>query len=140
MAGPPQRSLFPHRESLSKSATVKRYVDVMHSSWSGLLIDVSPGVSLALVAVLSAGVAYGLLRQRRRGRARSAIAYLSGLAVGLSATVLLGLLLRSHADMAGICRAGFAGAFFGPFAGMLRAKWEGPARRKRPGVLRSLTR
>jgi hypothetical protein len=105
----------------------------MHSYVSNLVSDVSPGLALAFVAFLAAVPPYLALCQSARGRARSAVGYLMGLATGLAATVVSVVALRAHADAQAIIAAGFMASFFSPFAGMLRAKWRRkskPARRR----------
>ena len=101
----------------------------MHSYVSNLLTDVSPGVVLALIAFLAAAPPYLTMCQSARGRARSAIGYLLGLAAGLSATVVSVITLRAYADAQAVAAAGLTASFFSPFVGMLRAKWQ---RKKRP--------
>src|SRR5262245_24480601 len=107
----------------------------MNSYWSSLAVETSPGLTLALVAFLAALPPYNVLRQRGRGRARSAIAYLMGLAAGLACTVVLALVLRRLADPAAVIGAGLLAAFFAPFIGMARAKWERPRRPPRNPVM-----
>lgn len=105
----------------------------MHSYVSSLLGDVSPGLALALVAFLAAVPPYLALSQSARGRARSAVSYLLGLAAGLATTVGSVIALGAHADAQAIVAAGLMASFFSPFLGMLRAKWQRkgrPARRK----------
>lgn len=74
---------------------------------------------------------YVLLRQAGRGRARSAISYLCGLTVGLAATALLAAILHDTVDIDTTMQAGLFSAFFCPFVGMARAKWDGPRKRAR---------
>lgn len=107
----------------------------MHSYVSSLVSDVSPGLALALVALLAAVPPYFALCQSARGRARSAVGYLLGLATGLAATVVSVVALRAHADAQAIVAAGFLASFFSPFAGMLRAKWR---RKGRPSRRRTV--
>ena len=105
----------------------------MHSYVSSSVSDVSPGLALAVVALLAAVPPYLALCQSARGRARSAVGYLLGLATGLAATVVSVVALRAHADAQAIVAAGFLASFFSPFVGMLRAKWRRkgrPARRR----------
>jgi hypothetical protein len=112
----------------------------MNSYWSRLAVETSPGLTLALVAFLAALPPYSVLRQRGRGRARSAVAYLLGLAAGLASTVVLALLLEHFADPSVIIGAGLTAAFFAPFVGMARAKWERPRRpRRSPVMVRDLS-
>lgn len=107
----------------------------MHSYVSSLLSDVSPGVTLALVALLAAMPPYLALCQTGRGRARSAIGYLMGLGSGLAATIVLATTLGAHADAQAIVGAGLTASFFSPFAGMLRAKWRRKPRPRRRTVV-----
>jgi hypothetical protein len=113
----------------------------MDSYWLRLAVDTSPGLALAMVAFLAAFPPYTLLRKSSRGRARSAVAYLLGLAIGLAATALFAVFLRRAVDPATIIGAGLFGAFFAPFAGMVRAKWERPRRPARnPAMVRGFSR
>jgi uncharacterized protein YqgC (DUF456 family) len=75
-----------------------------------------------VIATLSATPTYYVLRRTGEGRARSAIAYLIGLAVGIAAAALL-----PHADSPTL-ESGLLAAFVGPFVGMARA---GYMRRRR---------
>jgi hypothetical protein len=97
----------------------------MGDSWVDFAVDVLPGVTLIIVGALAALPAYKILRRHRRGRACSAIGYLSGFALGVWTTVLLSLIVGAVEE------PGLVGAFFGPFAGIARAKWERPQRRPR---------
>lgn len=103
----------------------------MHTYLSSMTSETSPGLVLAVAAVLASVASYGLLRHAGRGRARSALSYLCGLAAGLAATTSCMALLQPYADPAVLFGPGVLGAFFGPFLGMLRAKWEGPPKRRR---------
>lgn len=70
-----------------------------------------------IAAVLAAIPPYYLLRRTDEGRARTAIAYLAGFAIGLAAVGLLptrDVLLTQSALLA---------AFVGPFVGMARARY-----------------
>lgn len=92
----------------------------MPSFVSSVAGDLLPGLLLAAVAALAALPPYLALRESGRGRARSAIGYLSGFGAGLAATIAaLGMLSRDLPADA-IVAAGLLGAFFGPFLGMLR--------------------
>lgn len=93
------------------------------------MTEVSPGLALSLAGLLAAFTPYALLRKTGRGRARGAIAYLAGLAAGLALTAVLVFAFEPFVRAGPIAEAGLFGAFFGPFAGMLRAKWERPRRR-----------
>jgi hypothetical protein len=97
----------------------------MREYWVRFAADVLPGVTLIFVGALSALPAHRIVRRQRPGRARSAIGYLSGFALGLSTSVLLGLIVGAAKE------TGLLAAFFGPFIGMARAKWERPIRRPR---------
>jgi hypothetical protein len=112
----------------------------MDTSLSSLVVDVSPGLTLAIAGVAAASAAYSVMRKSSKGRARSAIAYLSGLAVGLLATATLAAVTAPLADAASLLSPGLLGSFFAPFAGLVRAKWEGPVRKRPPGWLRSAAR
>jgi len=113
----------------------KRKVGAVSSQWWRFVAEISPGLTLSLAGFLAAFAPYALLRQFGRGRARSAIAFLSGLAAGLALTVVLAIVFRALGKPSIIAEAGLFGSFFGPFAGMARAKWERPARRaRRPAV------
>jgi hypothetical protein len=98
----------------------------MNIYWSSLAGEASPGLMLAGVAALAALPPYRLLRQSNQGRARSAVGYLSGFLAGLTATAFLTVVVLGFADRTAVLEAGACGAFFGPFVGMLRAKWDGP--------------
>jgi hypothetical protein len=110
------------------------------SQWWRFVAEISPGITLSLVGFLAAFMPYALLRQSGRGRAREAIAYLSGLAAGLALTVVLAAVFRPVVRANIIAEAGLFASFFGPFAGMARAKWERPRRRARRSGGRSLAR
>lgn len=103
----------------------------MHIYWSSLVAETPPGLALVAVTVLAGLAPYALLKATRRGRARTSLAYLSGLAVGLMATAALAAIASPYRDPGSVIGPGLLGAFFGPFIGMLRAKWEGPARKRR---------
>lgn len=102
--------------------------------WSSLASETSPGLALVVATVLASLASYSLLKHASRGRARSAISYLSGLILGLFATVAMTIALGPYAEPATVVGPGVLGAFFGPFIGMLRAKWEGPPKRRRRSV------
>ena len=97
---------------------------------SSLVVDTAPGVALLLIGFIAAAPAYSLVRQSQRGRARSAIAYLSGFLSGLLVTVVLLQLGHALVEPDAIIGPGLFSSFFCPFAGIARAKWQGP--RKRP--------
>ncbi|KAB2917793.1 MAG: hypothetical protein F9K29_09090 [Hyphomicrobiaceae bacterium] len=113
----------------------------MHTYWSSLAVEASPGLTMAFAAFLAALPPYALLRQSGRGRARSAVGYLCGFAAGLAGTVLASIAILAFADRAAVLQAGAFGAFFGPFVGIARAKWEGRRKPpKRPAMARSFSR
>jgi uncharacterized membrane protein len=96
-----------------------------------LASDVLPAITFWVVALLSAAPAFSIVRQGRRGRARSAIAYLAGFFVGLLASVCLALLVAVLiATPSPIFNAGVAAAFLGPFTGIVHAKLKRAARRR----------
>jgi hypothetical protein len=96
-----------------------------------LIVTFAPGLTLVVATAFAALAAFSLLRQSRRGRARSAIAYLSGLLSGIAVTGVLAVTIGTIPDDNGpVIAGGLLGAFFGPFAGMLRAVWHQPARRQ----------
>jgi hypothetical protein len=103
----------------------------MHTYWSSLVAETPPGLALVAATVLAGLAPYALMKATRRGRARTSLAYLLGLAVGLLVTVFLAAIVSPYRDAGSIIGPGLLGAFFGPFIGMLRAKWEGPARKRR---------
>ena len=103
----------------------------MHTYLLSMASETSPGVVLVVAAVLASVASYSLLRHASRGRARSALSYLCGMATGLVATTSCMMILHPYADPAIMIGPGILGAFFGPFLGMLRAKWEGPPKRRR---------
>lgn len=70
-----------------------------------------------VVSVLAAGPAYYFLRRTDEGRARGAIAYLSGFTIGLAGFVLL-----PSRDVV-LSQSALLAAFAGPFVGMLRARY-----------------
>lgn len=107
----------------------------MHSYVSSLVSDVSPGLALAVVAFLAATPAYLALCQSSRGRARSAISYLLGLAAGLAGTAVSVVALGNYTDVQAVAAAGLAASFFSPFLGMIRAKWQRKPRPRRRTVI-----
>jgi predicted lysophospholipase L1 biosynthesis ABC-type transport system permease subunit len=102
----------------------------MHNAY--VASDLLPAVAFWLVALLAAVPAFRIVRQGKRGRARSAIAYLAGFFTGLAATV--GLALAAAALTAietSLFNAGVTAAFLGPFTGIVHAKLRRSARRRR---------
>ena len=84
-----------------------------------------------MVGLVAAFPAYSCMHRSGRGRARSAIAYLSGLAAGILAAVVLFHVLQALALNLTFGGAAFAGAFFGPFCGLFWGAWVRTGRRKR---------
>jgi hypothetical protein len=102
--------------------------------WSSLVVDTAPGVALLLIGLIAAAPAYALVRQSQRGRARSAIAYLTGFLSGLLATTVLLQLGNVLVEPDAIAGPGLFSSFFCPFLGIARAKWQGPRKRSQRGV------
>jgi len=99
-------------------------VSGIDNGWPGFVAAIAPGVTLVLVAVMAALPPHGIMRRSRRGRARSAIAYLSGLVVGLITTTVLSAVLGSFVDdNRALVSAGVLASFFAPFAGAAKALW-----------------
>jgi predicted lysophospholipase L1 biosynthesis ABC-type transport system permease subunit len=112
----------------------------VHSYSLSFALEAAPGVALVLVGFLAAMPPYALLRQGSHGRARSAISYLCGLGIGLFATALLAATLKAHITADAIVAPGLFSAFFAPFAGLARAKWDGPRKKQRRAPIgRALT-
>ena len=102
----------------------------MHNAY--VASDVLPAIAFWLVALLAAVPAFSLMRKRKRGRARSAIAYLAGFFLGLLLTVLLAIAVTSILAVdSPILGAGAAAAFLGPFTGIVHAKLRRPRRRSK---------
>jgi hypothetical protein len=112
----------------------------MHGYVSSLVGELSPGLVLGLTALLAATPPYLTLCQTTRGRARSAIAYLTGLCAGLAGTVVAVATLQATADADAVVAAGLIGSFFAPFAGMLRAKWRRKPRPRRKAMAEGFSR
>jgi hypothetical protein len=105
----------------------------MPSYLAGLASDTAPGLALVAIALAAAIPPYLITSHSTRGRARSAIGYLLGLGAGLIATVLLAAVAGAGTDIEAMALAGLAAAFFAPFAGLARGKWQArrrPVRRK----------
>jgi threonine/homoserine/homoserine lactone efflux protein len=101
----------------------------MHNAYAAS--ELLPAMAFWLVALLAAGPAFAIMRQGRRGRARSAIAYLAGFFLGLAVTVGLAFAAASllAADYP-LFNAGVTAAFLGPFTGLVHAKLRRGARRR----------
>ena len=101
----------------------------MHNAY--VASDLLPAVVFWLVAVLAAAPAFIIVRQGKRGRARSAIAYLAGFFAGLAATLALALTAANLiASESPLFNAGVTAAFLGPFTGIVHAKLRRSARRR----------
>jgi CDP-diglyceride synthetase len=96
-----------------------------------LASDVLPAIAFWVVALLAVAPAFSIMRQGRRGRARSAIAYLAGFFTGLIASVCISLVLAMLMETPPqTFNAGVAAAFLGPFTGIVHAKLKRAARRR----------
>lgn len=98
---------------------------------SSVGLDLAPLATVAAAALLAAWPAHAILRRAKRGRARSAVAYLMGFFAGLAATTALAVVfgLRARED-APIVLAGLLTSFVAPFVGMVHAKLREPVRRR----------
>jgi hypothetical protein len=106
----------------------------MNSYYANLLMDIAPGLTIVSVALLAALPPHLLMYPSRRGRARSAIAYLLGFFAGVAATILIaGTIGARVPDNTAIIAPGMLAAFFAPFGGMLRARLRRPPRRQARG-------
>ena len=83
-----------------------------------------------IVGVTAAVPAFALTHRSRRGRVRSAVAYLSGFAFGICSAVVLFQMLQALAVNMPFGSAALAGAFFGPFAGLMWGVWVRSGRKK----------
>jgi hypothetical protein len=101
----------------------------MHSAYGAS--DLLAAIAFWVVALLAALPAFSIMRQAKRGRARSAIAYLSGFFTGLAATLALCLMgVAVFAIVGALFKAGVAAAFLGPFTGIVHAKLRRTSRRR----------
>jgi hypothetical protein len=91
----------------------------------------SSALLAVIVGIIAAFPAYSCTHRSGRGRARSAIAYLSGLAAGILAAVVLFHGLQALALNLTFAGAALAGAFFGPFCGLFWGAWVRTGRKKR---------
>jgi len=105
-------------------------VSVMHTALASPAL--TPAFAVAVVAFASGWPAYATLRRTRRGRARSAIAYLLGFFSGIGATILLTAVVGSAATGPSVAAAGMLTSFVAPFAGLVHGKLRGPIRRRMP--------
>jgi len=96
------------------------------------IAEVVPGLVLVATTYIAAVPAFRTVRQSSRGRARLAMAWLSGSLFGLVATTLLSVAIEEAADPdASVAGFGLLGAFLGPFIGILHGKWLGPHKKRR---------
>jgi hypothetical protein len=99
---------------------------------AGFVADVVPGLVLVAASYLAALPAFRIVRQSSRGRARGAIAWMSGFFMGVIATMLLSVTIGAIANPnAAVSAGGLLGSFLGPFVGITYGKWLGPLRKKR---------
>ena len=110
---------------------------------AGSVSDIVPGLVLIATCYVAALQAFRMVRQSSRGRARSAIAWISGFLIGVIATMFLSVTIGTIANPdAAVSAGGLLGSFLGPFVGILHGKWLGPVRKKRrpADLLQSLPR
>ena len=101
----------------------------MHNAY--LASDLLAATAFWFVVLLAALPAFSITRQSRRGRARSAIAYLAGFFSGLAATIGLCLALTTWVSPpVAVFNAGAAAAFLGPFTGIVHGKLRRAMRRR----------
>jgi predicted lysophospholipase L1 biosynthesis ABC-type transport system permease subunit len=101
----------------------------MHNAY--VASDLLPAIAFWFVVVLAALPAFSIMRQSKRGRARSAIAYLAGFFFGLVATIGLSLALATWVSTPlAVFNAGAAAAFLGPFTGIVHGKLRRAMRRR----------
>ena len=94
--------------------------------------EVVPGLVLVATTFTAALPAFRVVRQARRGRARSAMAWIFGFLVGVVATMLFSITIANVANLdAPVAGSGLLGAFFGPFIGIVHGKWLGPMKKRR---------
>jgi hypothetical protein len=122
-------ALASPNESLSRFHHTQQFRGVAHM----FVVDTSALLAV-IVGIVAAFPAYSCMHRSGRGRARSAIAYLSGLAAGLLAAVVLFHVLQALALKLTFGGAAFAGAFFGPFCGLFWGAWVRKGRKKRKSM------
>jgi len=96
---------------------------------ASFVVNVLPGVVLIASGYAAASVAFRIVRQSSRGRARSALAWICGFAIGLLTMLLLPIALP--APQPSVSAEGIVGAFVGPFIGILYGRWMRPEKKKR---------
>jgi len=94
------------------------------------IAEVVPGIVLVAATYIAAVPAFRTVRQSSRGRARLAMAWLSGFLFGLVATTLLSVAIEEAADPeASVAGFGLLGAFLGPFIGIFTENGSDPTRK-----------
>jgi membrane associated rhomboid family serine protease len=96
---------------------------------ASFIVSVLPGVVLIASGYAAALVAFRIVRQSSRGRARSAMAWISGFAIGLFTMLLFPIALPTPHPS--VSAEGIVGAFVGPFIGILYGRWVRPEKKKR---------
>ena len=98
---------------------------------ANLATDLAPVAVVVTVAFAAGLPAYLIVSRAKRGRARSAIAYLLGFGAGLLMTSFLGGAMKPFsADEVPMPVVGLIASFIGPFIGMMHAKLHEPMRRR----------
>jgi hypothetical protein len=104
----------------------------MYNISARMIGDIAPGLTLAIVSIVSAIPAFLILSRSRRGRARSAVGYLAGFIGGIATTTIIVRLVGAYVmDIWSIIAWGLLSSFFAPFVGMARALWVRPVQGKR---------
>jgi hypothetical protein len=98
---------------------------------ASFVVDVLPGVVLIASGYAAASAAFRIVRQSSRGRARSAMAWISGFAMGLLTMLLLSIAVPTPHSSASVSAEGIVGAFVGPFIGILYGRWVRPEKKRR---------
>ena len=96
-----------------------------------MFTDHASALLVVIFGIIAAVPAYAFTHRSAPGRARSAIAYLSGLAVGIVAAIVVFRVLQTLALNLTFGEAALAGAFFGPFVGIAWGAWVRSGRKKR---------
>jgi len=119
----------PYESDIAATGQVEsRFVPMYRASF---VVDVLPGVVLIASGYVAAYVAFRIVRQSSRGRARSAMAWIFGFAIGLFTMLLLSVAIPTPHPSASVSAEGIVGAFAGPFIGILYGRWLGPEKKKR---------
>jgi multisubunit Na+/H+ antiporter MnhB subunit len=96
---------------------------------ASFVVNVLPGVVVVASGYAAAAVAFRIVRQSSRGRARSALAWICGFAIGLLTMLLVPIALPT--PQPAVSAEGIVGAFVGPFIGILYGRWVRPEKKKR---------